>query len=193
MPPNGNHIFAGGNSHRDYESLIEVAKQMPELNFVIATKHLEGRTDLPRNVIARPVSHHEFMELMLSAAAVIVPIRKGLHRAVGQQTYLNAMWLGKPTIVNDVFGVHDHIQNGETGLIVDGSSESYKEALEWVFSPANQDSLSRLCENAQIAVREKYSVHNYVDQLLAVIDTAITEELNANVTKEWKKEIPDRS
>ena len=171
----GNHIFTGGNSHRDYEPLIEAAKHMPEHEFIFATKRLEGRTDLPRNVTARPVSHHEFVDLMASATAVILPMRKGLRRAVGQQTYLNAMWLGKPTIVNDVLGVHDHIQHGETGLIVDGSSESYIEALMWIFNPKNQEQVSGICENAQKVVRDKFNVQNYGNRLLSIIDEVLEE------------------
>jgi glycosyltransferase involved in cell wall biosynthesis len=177
MPSNGNHIFAGGNSHRDYDPLIETANQMPEHKFIFATQRLEGRSDLPSNVIAGPVSHHEFMDLMASAVAVIVPIQKGLRRAVGQQTYLNAMWLGKPTIVNDILGVRDHIEDGKTGLVVDGSPEGYVQALEWIFNPTNQEQVSKLCESAQKVVREKFNVQNHGNQLLSIIDEVIEEEL----------------
>lgn len=174
---NGKHVFAGGNSHRDYEPVLKAAKLMPESQFVIATHLLDGRVDLPSNVTAGLVTHHEFMDLMASAAAVIVPIQKGLRRAVGQQTYLNAMWLGKPTIVNNVLGVRDHIQNGETGLVVGGSPESYVEALKWVFNPANKKQVSQICENAERVVRDNFNVGRHVEQLLAIVDEAIEDEL----------------
>jgi glycosyltransferase involved in cell wall biosynthesis len=185
-----NHIFAGGNSHRDYEPLVEAANQMPEYEFVFATQRLESHPRLPPNVVAGAVPHHEFMDLMASAAAVIVPVQQGLHRAVGQQTYLNAMWLGKPTIVNDVLGVHDHIQNAETGFIVDGSPSSYIEALNWIFHPQNQEQVSRLCENAQKIVRDKFNVQNHGNQLLSIIDELIEEELHEKFTVQLSEKLP---
>jgi len=48
-PPQENHIFAGGNSHRDYLPYLDAIDSLREYEFVIATNLLEGRT-LPPNV-----------------------------------------------------------------------------------------------------------------------------------------------
>lgn len=173
--PDGDYIFAGGNSHRDYEPLLQAARCMPERRFILATRLLEDRTDLPPNVQAGPVPHHEFVSLMRSAAATVVPIRRGLHRAVGQQTYLNAMWLRKPTVVTDTLGVRDHIRHGETGLIVEGSPESYVEALAWILDPDNQDDVDRLRNNARRIVEEEFSLEKHVARLLTIMEEAVYE------------------
>lgn len=180
----GKYIFAGGNSHRDYKPLLEAARIMPEYQFVFATNRLDGGVELPLNVVAGLVSHREYMDLMQSAAAVIVPIRQGLKRAAGHITYLNSMWLGKLTIVNNVLGVRDHIQDGETGLIVDGSPESYVAALKWLLNPENKLQVSQICENAKRVVRDKFNVEHHIEQLLTIIDEMIADESLIEIKRE---------
>lgn len=173
--PAGDYVFAGGNSHRDYEPLLAAARCMPERRFVFATHLLDEHDDLPPNVQAGLVPHRRFVTLMRSAAATIVPIRRGLRRAVGQQTYLNAMWLGKPTIVTDTLGVRDHVQHGKTALIVDGSPESYVEALGWVFDPRNRAEIERLGTRARRVVQEHFSFEKHIARLLTIMDEVIYE------------------
>jgi glycosyltransferase involved in cell wall biosynthesis len=171
-PSSGDHVFAGGNAHRDYEALLDAARSLPERRFVFATRYFMGSEDLPPNVNAGPVSREMFFGLMRSASAVVVPIRGGLHRAAGQQTYLNAMWLGKPTIVPDTLGVRDHVENYRTGLIVDGSPEDYTKALRWVFDPARQSEVATMCAQAHKVVSEQFAFENHVTHLLGVLDEA---------------------
>lgn len=172
---NSDHIFAGGNSHRDYEPLLAAARQMPERRFILATHLLQHGDDIPPNVWAGPVSHRDYISLMRSATATAVPIRQGLHRAAGQQTYLNAMWLKKPTVVTDTLGVRDYIHNGKTGLIVDGSPESYVEALRWIFNPYNREAVERLRANAHKVVQEQFSFKRHIHRLLAIVDETMYE------------------
>ncbi len=167
-PPAGDYVFAGGNSHRVYEPLIAAARHFPERPFILATNRLQG-VELPPNVSARPVPHREFVALMQGAAAVVVPLRQGMRRAVGQQTYLNAMWLGKPTIITDVLAVRDHVTDGETALIVDGSVEGYVAALRQVLDPANVAETARMCCAARAAVVSRFSFPHHAACLLRVM------------------------
>ena len=167
-PPRGNHVFAGGNSHRDYEPLIEVARRMPQVPFVFATHLLQNR-DLPPNVTAQQVPHAEFIRLMRSSVAVVTPIKKGLQRAAGQQTYLNAMIFRRPSIVNQTFGVHDHITHNVDGLIVDGSAESYVQALNWVLDPKNASAVERMCAEAHRAASERFSHKRHLENAVKLM------------------------
>ncbi len=173
-PASGRYVFAGGNSHREYGPLLEAAWQLPKLSFILATNRLEG-VALPPNVTAAPVPHREFVSLMRGATAVVVPLRQGMRRAVGQQTYLNAMWLGKPTIVSEALAVHDHIENEQTALIVDGSAEEYVQALHWIFAPDNQAAVRQMCQNARAVVSEQFTFENHAARLLEIIEEAVHE------------------
>lgn len=173
----GAHIFAGGNSFRDYNSLIEAARRMPDHQFVISTNRLEGRADLPPNVAAKMVGHEQFVELMETAAVVVVPLQLGLRRGAGMMTYLEAMALGKLTIVSDSIAVREYITDGETGLIVDGSPEGYVHAIQWALDPSNQAQVDRICRQAQAAVLQRFTVSNYVAEILAIIDEVTAEQV----------------
>lgn len=170
-PPVGDYVFAGGNSHRDYGALLAAARLLPERPFVIATHLLDGH-ELPGNVTAAPVPHAEFVRLLRGAHTVVVPLVAGLRRSTGHQTYLNAMLLGKPTIVTDTLGVADHVRAGETALVVPGTAEAYSEAISWTFDPANAAAVTALGEAAAHDVAARFTFANHVQALLAVVDEA---------------------
>jgi glycosyltransferase involved in cell wall biosynthesis len=169
-PPSGeDFIFAGGNSHRDYDTLIQAAGELPDLKFVFATNVLDGRT-LPPNIKTGLVPRAEFMRLMQVCQAIVTPLKTGLSRAAGQQTYLNAMFLKKPMIVNDAYGVRDHVVDHETGLIVDGTAKGYVEALRYITDPENKPAVDAMCENARLAVMEHSTFENHAARLIEIVD-----------------------
>lgn len=168
-PASGDFVFAGGNSHRDYLPYLEAIDALREYKFVIAA-HLLGSRTLPPNVQAGPVSRDEFIRLMRASKAVVVPMKMGLIRAVGQQTYLNAMMLGKPTIVTQALGVRDHIKDGETAFVVDGTPGSYVRAIRRVFDPANKAEIDRICQHSREVVLEQYNFEKHAARLLEILD-----------------------
>ncbi|MCJ8504304.1 hypothetical protein MRU69_05735 [Kocuria flava] len=167
-------VFAGGNTHRDYLPLIEAMKNLPEHRLVIGSKLLEGM-ELPANVEAGQLPREEFIRKMRSARAVVVPIRQGLTRSTGHQTYLNGMLLRKPTIVTDVLGVREYTEDGRAVMIVDGTPEGYEAAIRKVFSPGNQEEIERMCDLAQKLATEEYTFEDYADRLVQILDEAVLE------------------
>ena len=95
-------------------------------------------------------------------------MRAGLVRGTGQQTYLNAMAMGKPVVVSDVAGARGYVENGRTGLIVDGSAEGYVRALRRLLSSEAES--SDMGARARTAVREHYTYRVHVDRLLEILD-----------------------
>jgi glycosyltransferase involved in cell wall biosynthesis len=168
-PPQGHHVFAGGNANRNYRPLVEAARRLPDVEFVLATRRLDQVVNPPPNVRAGPITHAEFVRLMRSAAVVVVPIRSDLQRASGQQTYLNAMLLGKPVIVSQVFGLDDHVRNGVDALVVDGSAASYEAALRWVLDPVNASAVAALRHAAHEAVCQRHTFAHYLQRLQALM------------------------
>ena len=140
----GKHIFAGGNAHRDYRPLVEAARSFPDEHLVLATNRLDDAGDLPANVTVGPVSHDRFVELMAESKMVVIPVRKDLTRSNSQQTYLNAMMMGKPVVISEVFGVRDHATDGESILIVDGSTQGYVEAIGTLLDEQRRAETDRL-------------------------------------------------
>lgn len=129
------YVFAGGNASRDYRLLLAAVDGL-DVPVRIATAQDLGQ--LPANVKAGRVAHDEFMTLMAGAAAVVVPLATRTGRGAGQQTYLNAMHVGRLVIVTDAVGVRDYLTDRYDALIVPPDPRAVREAIEWVYDPANQ-------------------------------------------------------
>jgi hypothetical protein len=161
-------IFAGGNSLRDYGPLVAAAGEVDE-QVTLATKLLDG--PLPPNVTAGPVPEERFFELLRNARAVVVPLADRDDRTAGQQTYLNAMALGKAVIVTDSPGVREYVEDGQTGIVVPpGDAAALVQALRWVLDPANSDEVDRMRAAAASTARTTFSPERYANALLAVAE-----------------------
>jgi glycosyltransferase involved in cell wall biosynthesis len=161
-------VFAGGNSLRDYGPLVAAAGQIDE-QVVLATTLLDG--PLPANVTAGPVPQERFFELLRNARAVVVPLADRGDRTAGQQTYLNAMALGKPVVVTDSPGVREYVEDGRTGIVVPpGDAAALADALRWVLDPANASAVERMTTAAADAARTNFSPERYAGALLGVAE-----------------------
>lgn len=113
----GDYIFAGGDSDRDYPLLIEAIRGLPYRVVITCLRrdHFE-KVEIPANVEIRTVPQDEFIQLMAGARLNVVPLKSRPQHVGGEQTYANAMSMGKPTIVTDLYA-SDYIQNGVTGIL----------------------------------------------------------------------------
>ncbi len=166
----GHGVFAGGDSLRDHETLLAAARSV-DVPVTIATRlTLEG--PVPAHVTVGPLAPDVFLDRLRETAVTVVPMRPGLVRSAGQQTYLNAMALGKPVVVSDVPGVRDHVTDGETGLVVPpGDADALAAALRWVTDPANADAVQRMGERARHVALTTAGPDQYVQRLLEVVDS----------------------
>ncbi|MFN8108278.1 MAG: glycosyltransferase [Thermoleophilia bacterium] len=172
----GRIVFAGGNPLRDYATLIEAVRDL-DVPVVLATSRPDvvNRTDLPANVTAGRITHQEFVERMREAAVVVVSLMAGTERSGGEQTYLNAMAMGKLVVVSDSPGVRDYVTDGETGIIVPpGDVAAMRAALARALDPANAAEVSRMVEAAKTRAAE-FTPQRWVDALLDVADSLLPE------------------
>ncbi|EPR37226.1 hypothetical protein dsx2_1169 [Desulfovibrio sp. X2] len=124
-------VFAGGNGDRDYRVLVEAARGLPIPVFIATTaKESLAGLELPPNVTVQGVSHEEFRRRMATCRVAVVPMRGGLLHSGGQQTFLNSMYLGKPTIVVGPRVAEGYVEHGRDGLVVDyGDAAGLRAAL----------------------------------------------------------------
>jgi glycosyltransferase involved in cell wall biosynthesis len=108
----------------------------------------------------------EYDATMAAARLVVVALLPS-RRSAGQQTYLNAMLLGKPTIVSDTVGVREYIEDGVTGVIVPpGDASALREAILDVLDPANADRYETMGRRAREAVLARHTLVDYWDHEL---------------------------
>jgi glycosyltransferase involved in cell wall biosynthesis len=120
LPPakTGDYLFSGGDSMRDYLTLLEAVRGLP-IPVRIATRwRPPADVIVPDNVVLGPTSATEFRVLLAGARLAVFPLRTDNLRTSGQQSYLNAMALAKPVIVTDPRDAPYYIEEGKTGRLV---------------------------------------------------------------------------
>lgn len=128
------YLFAGGNFDRDYQTLVEAVRHLNIPTWIATTRpeQLHG-TKLPSHVRIEGTSHQGFRQAMAACKLNVIAMKPGLLHSGGQQTCLNSMYLGKPTIAVGRKWAQDLISNGQDGLIVDyGDVTGLQRAIQWV-------------------------------------------------------------
>jgi glycosyltransferase involved in cell wall biosynthesis len=128
------YLFAGGNYDRDFATLVEAVRPLGVPTWIATTRPEQLRgVAVPANVRVEGTTHAGFRQAMAAARLVVVPMQADLLHSGGQQTCLNAMFLGKPTIAVGRRWAADFISDGEDGLVVDYRDVAgLREAVRWV-------------------------------------------------------------
>jgi glycosyltransferase involved in cell wall biosynthesis len=143
------YLFAGGNSGRDYRPLIEAVRPLDLPVWIASTRpSLFRGVELPQHVRVHPTTPTGFRQAMAGARLVVIAMESGLLHSGGQQTCLNAMYMGKPTIAVGRKWAADFIEDGVTGLIVDYDDPvGLRQAIAWVL--ANPEAARGMGERAR--------------------------------------------
>ena len=172
-PTQGEYIFSGGDYTRDYKLLIEAVRPLP-YPLIIAALHrsyFKG-ISIPKHIQIVTVSHSEFLNLMAGAGLVVLPLQAGLLQSGGQQTFLNAMSLGKAVVVADELGADEYIRNGVTGIVLKpGDTEALRQAIMTLMQ--NVERARGLGEKAKAAADE-FTPRRFFDAILELARTAST-------------------
>jgi glycosyltransferase involved in cell wall biosynthesis len=114
------YVFAGGNWSRDYNFFVEAVRGLPYRCIIATTRaqDLLAGVALPPHVQIVSASPEQFRQLIARSSVVVLPMQADQLHAGGQQTFLNAMLMGKPVILTDPEGGRDYIHNGANGWLV---------------------------------------------------------------------------
>jgi len=167
-PYSGDYIFSGGNEGRDYETLLLAVRGLPLKVLIASTRpELFSHISIPENVEVRGFSHEEYLRKMAGCLMNIVSLESGEIRTGGQQTYLNSMWLGKPTIVNDLEGTCDYIEHMKDGFLVSPKDPTaLRNAIEFLLNRPEvmNEMASRAAQKAKY-----YSTEEHFTKIISVV------------------------
>jgi len=113
----GDYIFSGGGSNRDYDLLIDVARNLPSLKFIIVRfpDNILPHS-IPQNVkVCTDIPYSQFLSLMAGSRLVIIPLKHDVGSS-GQQVSLTAMEMGKTIIYADFSIVSQYFRDGYSGI-----------------------------------------------------------------------------
>lgn len=134
------YVFAGGNWDRDFGIVIKAAKKMPTTPFIIGTTRPNqlDRYLIPNNVTVIGYTPEGFRQAIAECRIMVVPMVEGVLHSGGQQTVLNALYMGKPTIAVGKKWATDLINDGTNGYIVDyKDSEHLAIIIEKLWNDSN--------------------------------------------------------
>lgn len=124
------YVVALGTANRDYSTLIEAMKNTGYRTIIVSGQSAVANIKLPENIeVKSGLSLKACHQLALNSTVNVVPI-KNRNAPSGQVTFIEAMMMGKATVVTNCSGSKDYIKNGHDGLLVQvGSVQELEHAI----------------------------------------------------------------
>ena len=114
----GEYLCAVGSEGRDYATLIEAMRRLPELKLVLVARpeNLVG-LEIPANVsVHQNIPLQSVWNIVAHAKVMVLPLRD-TEVPCGHSTLIMAMQFRTPSIVTESEGMTDYIEPGRTGLV----------------------------------------------------------------------------
>jgi len=163
------YIFSGGNTLRDWDLLCEALDDCGA-RVRVATRHADRHW--PRNFEVGPCTQEEFFPLMARASSCVFALKSDSMRSAGQQTYLNALRLGAPVVVNDIPGVRDHLEYVPGAFITPTyDAAAIRDRVAWLLDPTNATEVSVLGQSGAAYVSRNLNESRYLGLLADVADS----------------------
>ena len=143
----GRYVSAIGGNGRDYRTLIEAARKLPGIPFVLVVRpdNLIG-LEIPANVkVMVNLPFEEAMNIMVHSEFTVLPL-SGSTVPCGHVTLVCAMHLAKAVVVTDSKGIYDYVHSGHNGVLCKPfSPEDLAQAIDRLWK--DPDEIDRLGEN----------------------------------------------
>ena len=143
----GRYVSSVGGNGRDYQTLIEAARQLPYIPFVLVVRPDNlPQERLPANVkTLMNVPFEQSMNIMKHSAFTVLPL-SGASVPCGHVTLVCAMHLVKAVIATDSTGIRDYVLPGHNGILCKPfSAEDMANAIEGLWKDPAE--VARLSEN----------------------------------------------
>jgi glycosyltransferase involved in cell wall biosynthesis len=172
-------LAVGNDSRRDFLTLVEAAKFLPEISFTVITRREKPRI-LPPNVEWRrgdwkeaPVTDQELRALYQKAACVIVPLEECIQPS-GQSVAMQAMMCGAPVVHTKTAGwwgsdvVRDQI---DVELVAPGDGEALVRAIKKSLQTHKKN------RARESLLAHAWSASGFAQRISKVIESAASEKL----------------
>lgn len=163
-------IVAVGRERRDYKSLVEAMKLLPEKRAAIVASSPWARQEatgeganVPSNVeFVRGLSFVELRELYAKASVVCVPLEMGTRYAAGVNGLLEAMAMAKPIVVTKTPGLNGYLEPSAVVTVPPGDVDTLANALRLAPNP-------RLGAAGRKLVDGGWNLDSYLDAIREIV------------------------
>jgi len=141
-PEMSGYLLAVGVSNRDYSFLLKAMTEINEKLIVLCP----GIKPLSDNVtVLENVYGAEMLGYLQKCKAVVIPLANS-DVSSGQLSLIEALRMGKPTIVSRNSSLMDYVIDGETSLVIDNNKQSLASAIEYINQEDNYKRMSAFCK-----------------------------------------------
>ena len=163
-------LSVGRDNGRDYHTLVEVAKRMPDTRFeiVCSPRNLAGINFIPSNVhVFYDLSFAELKEKYQTARMIVITTHDDASilgaDCSGQTVLLDAMASGVPIIATRKAYLVDYVREGQDALVVDCyNPEQLVKAIEQLHDDALR---LKLAKNARARAEHEFSTRAMAEQV----------------------------
>lgn len=163
------YLLSVGRSGRDYQLLCDAVEGLPhELHIVCDVEaSLKGLRCPPNVKILRSCYGKDYVDELLGAELVVVPL-KDEKLSSGQMVLLNAMAVGRPTVISKTVTIVEYGEHLQTCHFVEpGSAEALRTAIvELMADPAQRERLGTAGKRQYL---ERHTVEPAVESIVDAI------------------------
>lgn len=170
------YILAVGREQRDYQTLLQAVLGTGLKLFVVASSpwstYQIGMEPSEEVTVLRNITYQELRTLYAKARLIVVPLFD-VDYAAGVNSLLEAMAMGKPSIVSRTSGIRDYVTDDETGVYVSpGNVDELRDTILSLWEKPRE--LDRLGENARQVVEEGMNLDTYIDRIVQIVHKTMT-------------------
>jgi len=169
--PDGDYLFSGGYSNRDYDLILRCAQMNPSIKFVLVVSSLNKnmfRKKVSDNVlIYEEVNVSVFHGLMYKSYGVIIPLKEDVGSS-GQMVCLAAIKMAKPIIYCNISSINYYFCDNECGIPYTlGDLDSLNNAVSKIYSTGcDQETMGKKAYSNFI---KNFTLNNRNEKLLEYI------------------------
>ena len=161
-------VFCGGRNGRDWDFIIKLAKELPDIQFVMImpeTTYKQNMNNLSPNIEAKyEVPYHEFMKALCTSSIVCLPLNT--EAPAGLIVLFQAAANHKLVLTTDTVTTREYI-NKDRGILLDNKIDLWIEAIQFYM---NNDILRKsLARNLHNYLKIECSEKKYIDAIKLLI------------------------
>ena len=148
------YYLSVGRSNRDYKFLRDAWKPEYGKLVIICDSYKEAEKDGIECL--RSCYGDDYLKMVANCYAEIIPL-DDVNISSGSLSFLQAMMLSKPTIVTENVTVHDYIESGKNGIIIQKNANELDRAVSFLNDSVQYENI---CKNARTVYEENFSEYS---------------------------------
>lgn len=168
-------VSIGADPHRDFDLLLEVARELPQVTFGVVATSERGLSlsETPPNVsVETDLTFADMRRRLETARVVALPVRDNSYSGA-TTTLLQAMALAKPVVVTRTQAIargYGLVDGENCRLVPPGDAEAFARTIRGVLR--DEWHARALGASARRTVERDFTWRQYVDRLVAILGAA---------------------